>query len=146
MATFVVVPAIVLSGLASARTKHHTYALEDCYSTRFKPSMITIKLRCWADSGIYADIDKWASWDRKTRRGLAARAIGTIRLNDCNPNCAAGHQHWRKATIVLFDRGWCKKAHRHVYRRQFIKYRGRDHGPGKVDWPKGRFWLGCPHR
>lgn len=137
---------LVIAPAAAGTRRTRTYAIKACNQTRFKPRGFTIANNCWADSGIYAHKTTWRYWDRKKFGDRWAKAKTKIFEDNCHPDCAGGHYHHRAALVWLTGRGWCKRAHRFVYRVQHIKYTGPDIGKGPAikHWPHGWHILGCP--
>jgi hypothetical protein len=142
-----VVAAILVFVMSlSAQAFTPTYAIKLCDRTRIKPRRFTIAHNCYADSGIYARHSVWRYWDRKKFGDRWAKARTTIFIDNCVPDCAGGHYHHRGARVWLTGRGWCKDAHRYVYKVQHIQYTGPDKGigPDVHIWPQGWHVLGCP--
>ncbi len=57
-----------------------------------KPVQITTS----GDGSAYVDKITWSSWG-----GSRATGTGTLKLNDCNPNCAQGTYSGYPATVTL---------------------------------------------
>ena len=49
-----------------------------------------------------------------TRIDISATARGTFHLNDCRPNCAAGHYKTHSARITLFKVRHCQGQRRYL--------------------------------
>jgi hypothetical protein len=80
----------------------------NCKTPSFKPKQIT--LAC-ADSGFVIRSITWSSWTTSSASGK-----GTARVNDCNPNCAAGTFQSYPASIKLMTPKLCTAT-----RRQFTR-------------------------
>jgi len=57
----------------------------NCTSAQYKPR--TLVITC-GDAGILLQKLRWTSWTRTRASGSGVEAV-----NDCNPDCAAGHLH-----------------------------------------------------
>ena len=119
--------ALGLATSASATTAHpaarpapaQTVVL-DCpgMSPLVRPK--TFVLTC-ADGYDYVDKMAWTSWTP----GLAS-ATGTLVVNDCTPNCVAGHFHRYPVLVVLWRTIEVRNAtFEHCYSRMTLLYPGR---------------------
>jgi hypothetical protein len=79
------------SGGAAARTRPVTFA--GCTGASVKPREVL--LACGDGNAAFL-VTHWVRW---TRAG--ARAVGTAQINDCTPNCVAGHVNPYLAALVL---------------------------------------------
>ncbi len=88
-------PAQALLGTAPAGAVASTrvIACNGVSGPQFKPK--TFILAC-ADANSYVAHIKWTSWSLNGARGL-----GTLRENDCMPNCVSGKFDSSPTTIVL---------------------------------------------
>ena len=80
-----------LAAAASAKAPPVTFA--GCLSPAFKPN--DVLLAC-GDGNASFSVTHWSRW---TRRG--AKAVGSAVINDCEPNCVAGHFHSQLAALTL---------------------------------------------
>jgi hypothetical protein len=84
--------ALLAPALAGASIQA-TRALPDCLGhPQIKPKEVVFAC---ADGNFYADHLTWIGWG-----GPRAVGLGTAHLNDCEPDCAAGHFH-RYSTILI---------------------------------------------
>jgi hypothetical protein len=113
-----------LPGLARASRGERVYvASSGCSGHAYKPSRIT--LAC-ADGNLYATGISYRGYGQNV-----ARASATIHLNDCTPNCAAGHFHSYRGTLSLRDIVRCSDG-RLYYSRARYGFAG-PHGAGLAD-------------
>lgn len=68
----------------------------NCRKPRIEPRVII--LAC-ADAGVLVVNLRWSNWTTTHARG-----IGTLRYNDCKPNCATGHFHDVPGTRITLTR------------------------------------------
>lgn len=70
------------SGPEAMNAQGRVLLLYNCERGRYKPRRVIITC---ADANFFARGITWSSWTRSEARGR-----GTARVNDCDPNCAAG--------------------------------------------------------
>ena len=93
---------------APASAGSTTYVTFNCTSTKREPARIMFAC---GDGGYYVDNLDRSSWGVKLAKGR-----GTFHFNDCKPDCAAGHFHARRGTLVLQYRLPCPHAGRYVFK------------------------------
>lgn len=92
---------VALTALAFPAFAHaRVYGRYLCAGPRVRPSQIVFTC---ADSNFGMQSIHWRSWGGRTARGR-----GVEYYNDCNPFCAAGQFHYRRATITLYRIGHCR--------------------------------------
>jgi hypothetical protein len=74
------------------KTREHLLYPSACSNPRYRP--VRIVIAC-GDGTFYLDHIRWAAWNDSRANG-----IGTAHLNDCRPNCAAGHFHSYRGVVV----------------------------------------------
>ncbi len=87
------------------------------HKPRVRPASIVVAC---ADANFYVDHIRWSSW-----RATGATGRGTAHLNDCTPNCAAGHFHAFPITVRLSKVVQCVKGRREFSR---IAWAGKQSG------------------
>lgn len=80
-----------LASVASAAPPPVRFA--GCLSPEFKP--MDVLLAC-GDGTASFSVGRWSRWTRQS-----ARAVGTAIIDDCDPNCVAGHFHSHLAALIL---------------------------------------------
>jgi hypothetical protein len=80
-----------LAATASATAPPVMFA--GCASPEFKPK--DVLLAC-GDGNASFDVARWSRWTRQS-----AKAVGTASIDDCQPNCVAGHFHAYLAALIL---------------------------------------------
>ncbi len=80
---------------------------------------------------------RWSSFG-----GASAQATGTLELNTCTPNCAAGKFVRYPVAVKAHDPRACKAGPR-VYNELTLRFTGR--APSSAGRLK-HWTLGCPHR
>jgi len=108
-------------------------ALPDCSGKPVvKPSSVV--LAC-ADAGVVADHLTWTGWG-----GTVALGTGLASVNDCDPNCAAGHLHNYKIVLHAAGRQRCPSGQA-AYARVSYTWLGKTpYGTGAttLQYPCGR--------
>ncbi len=87
------------------------------HKPRSRPASIVVAC---ADANFYVDHLTWSSWGARSAVGK-----GTAHVNDCTPNCAAGHFHTFAARIRLSKVVGCVKGRREFAR---IEWTGKQSG------------------
>jgi hypothetical protein len=87
------------------------------HKSRTRPASIVVAC---ADANFSIDHLRWSSWGT---HGAAGR--GTAHVNDCTPNCAAGHFHSFPIAVRLSKVVQCAKG-RHEFSR--IAWTGKQSG------------------
>lgn len=86
--------AVTRAGSAAAAPRYVVLNCMDKDKAQVKPG--TIYLAC-ADDGIGVAHLHWTSWTSEL-----ASAYGTAWVNDCKPDCAAGHIHHYPVVVVVW--------------------------------------------
>jgi hypothetical protein len=121
---------IVLPAAATSATS--AIKITNCYKASSRPKSLT--LTC-ADANTSLSALRWSSFG-----GASAMATGTLDLNTCTPNCAAGKVvHYPVAVAASAPRS-CKAGLR-VYNKLTLRFTGR---PPKSASHLERWTLGCP--
>lgn len=125
------VPLLAASAVAPASARAPRTAVSSCGRLHVRPHVIV--LTC-ADANFQLRGLHWRRWG-------ARRALGHGRavVNDCDPDCAAGHFHRYRVRVLLG--GGIQRCHgRRAFRRARVRYvRRRPAGSARVlHWP-----LGC---
>jgi len=81
------VVVLVLVGAGSAGSATSLPSFYGCQGTHASIRPHSILVAC-GDGGYYLAQLKWSSWT-----AMAAAATGVAHVNDCTPDCAAGHFH-----------------------------------------------------
>jgi hypothetical protein len=85
--------AHVASPTAGAATGQRTYFPQYGVDTRaYRPRRVNASV----DGSLYVTGMRWAAWDARTAVGT-----GVAHVNDCKPNCAAGHYTTYRVTVRL---------------------------------------------
>jgi hypothetical protein len=96
-ATFSMMPAFER---AAAQTASPAIVLPDCLGKpQIKPAQIVFAC---GDGNFSAAKLQWTGWG-----ATFAAARGTGSMNDCTPNCAAGHFHSAPIVVLASGRGSC---------------------------------------
>jgi hypothetical protein len=77
-----------------AGAAQHTRVVAHCTDVSYQPGHYVITC---ADGGIGIKHADYTSWSKRSAYGT-----GTYYFNDCNPSCAGGTFHFRKATFQLY--------------------------------------------
>jgi hypothetical protein len=105
--------AAALAGPASAAG--NPTVLADCLGKpQVKPD--TIVLACGDGNQSVSGI-KWAGWGSTFAAGR-----GTISINDCTPNCAAGHDHFYPVVVLVTGRESCMPSGKVAYAKVTIAF------------------------
>jgi hypothetical protein len=106
---------------AGAGGTAQTLALPDCAG---KPAVkpVEVVLAC-ADAGVIASALAWTGWGEPF---TAARGVASV--NDCDPNCAAGHRHTYQVVLIADGRQTCPGG-RPAYARVTYAFIGRSPYP-----------------
>jgi hypothetical protein len=105
--------ATLVAAAAAGATPGKAY-VSNCGKLEQHPASVV--LTC-ADANYALTALKWSGWTL----GSAA-ATGKVRANDCTPNCAAGHFHNYKVSVVADRLDICKG--KRVYLRLTLTYPG----------------------
>ena len=87
------VAAIVAAGAGGATPPPKLAGCVPGSPSTVRPKKIIVAC---GDANFYFTNLAWSSWNAKQ-----ALATGIAHLNDCKPNCAAGHFHTYRATVTL---------------------------------------------
>jgi hypothetical protein len=113
LALVTILSALVTAAVAAA-TPGKAY-VSNCGKLEQHPASVV--LTC-ADANYALTGLKWSGWTLGS-----ASATGKVRANDCTPNCAAGHFHNYKVSVVADRLDICKSSTR-VYLRLTLTYPG----------------------
>jgi hypothetical protein len=112
---------LVLHALAAAVMAGATFAavrptvLPDCLGhPQMKPD--TIVLACGDGNESISGL-KWTGWGSTFAAGR-----GTISINDCTPNCAAGHDHFYPVMVLVTGHETCKPSGKIAYAKVTIAF------------------------
>ena len=131
IAALVLAGAIAIPALASGNARR---VVGNCTKSQVRPA--TIVVAC-ADANLALTHLRWISFG-----GATASASGSYHVNDCTPNCAAGHFHSYPVRVVLSQAKVCPDRH-DDYRVATVTFIGRR--PSGVKSPQARLSLpGCP--
>lgn len=108
---------------ASAATAKVYVAAKGCTGRAYRPTKLI--LAC-ADANLYVTGLKYSSYG-----GATATATGTIHVNECKPNCAAGMFRVYPGTIELGDLVRCSDG-RTYYGKAKYDFKAK-HGKGNED-------------
>jgi hypothetical protein len=114
------------SAVAASTTK-----ITNCTKSVSKPSSLTIAC---ADDGIFISGLKWSSFG-----GSKATGTGTLKINNCDPNCAAGKASSYPAKVTATTPKVCRGVTDYTVIQLTYTTSAR---PPKSD--PTRFPLGCP--
>ncbi len=107
-----IVAAGILAGPAAAA---HPTVLASCLGApQVRPD--TIVLACGDGNESVSGI-KWTGWG-----STFAAGHGTISIDDCTPNCAAGHDHSYPVVVLLTGRETCTPSGKTVYAKVTIAF------------------------
>ncbi|MDQ2681728.1 MAG: hypothetical protein M3Y21_12035 [Candidatus Eremiobacteraeota bacterium] len=98
-----------------------------------KPSNVI--LTC-ADAGVSVGKLRWTGWGSTFTAGL-----GVASVNDCEPNCAAGHFHNFNIVLLASGTEHCPNGHT-AYSRVTYAWMGRSPYPKSEDNPVYRYTCG----
>jgi hypothetical protein len=114
-----------VAGPATAKVAPVTFA--GCLErASFKPK--DVLLAC-GDGNASFDVASWSRWTRQS-----AKAVGTALINDCTPNCAAGHFSSALAALILERPRTCHGARRFTRLRLVFATRPRRGQPAPVTY------------
>lgn len=101
--------ALLLLGVptAAAALGSSRVLAPNCTKAQYKPRELTLACN---DGNYYLIKLKWGSWT--TRR---ATGSGVAEINDCAPNCAAGHFHAYRVSVTLTKPKHCAKVTHKVF-------------------------------
>jgi hypothetical protein len=123
--------ALVGSG-ALVASAAPTVKITNCVKASSRPSSVT--LTCGDGNTVLSGL-RWSSFG-----GTSAQARGTLEMNTCTPDCAAGKVVKYPVTVQANGQRSCKAGLR-VYDKVTLKFTGR--APAKANTLK-RWTLGCP--
>jgi hypothetical protein len=126
-----VAAALVVSGAMVANAAP-TVKITNCVKASSRPRSVT--LTCGDGNTVLSGL-RWSSFG-----GTSAQARGTLEMNTCTPNCAAGRVVKYPVTVQANDQRTCKVGLR-VYDKVTLKFTGR--APARANTFK-RWTLGCP--
>jgi hypothetical protein len=92
--------AVAIPALASADARR---VVGDCTKSQVRPA--TIVVAC-ADDNLALTHLRWTSFGAATAKGA-----GSYYVNDCTPNCAAGHFHSYAVKVSLSQAKLCRDKH-----------------------------------
>jgi hypothetical protein len=125
-----VVSAVVASRPAGANVSTaRAAAIEGCRGPAVRPRNIT--LTC-ADAGFQLHRLRWSKWGAPI-----ARARGTVRFNDCDPDCAGGHIHTGRASVRVSRLRHCAATGRDEDRRLVVFSRALRRRSHRITWSPG---------
>jgi hypothetical protein len=131
LASLALAVAIVAVG-AIAAFAASPLKITNCNSASSRPKSLT--LACGDGNTVLKGL-KWSSFG-----GASAQAKGTLEMNTCEPNCAAGKDVSYPVSVKATSPRTCKKGVR-VYNKLTLKFTGR--APKSAGSLKG-WTLGCP--
>lgn len=117
----VIVATALVAGLPEASrsspSASSTIALPNCVGKpEVRPSSITFAC---GDGNFYVNHLKWTGWGSTFAAGM-----GTGSLNDCEPNCAAGHFHQYPMIVIASGTQRCPTGQR-AYAKVTYAFVGR---------------------
>jgi hypothetical protein len=124
-ATLLVSGAIVASAASTVK-------ITNCVKASSAPKTLT--LACGDGNTVLSGL-RWSSFG-----GASASARGTLKMNTCEPNCAAGKVVSYPVAVQASDQRNCKQGAR-VYNKITLRFTGR--APKSANSLK-RWTLGCP--
>ncbi len=105
-----------------------TTALPDCTGKPVvRPTEVT--LAC-GDGNAVAQKLSWTGWGERF-----AAAVGTLSMNDCTPNCAAGHFHSYPVVLVAQGSQRCPDGRRAYRLVTYAVLANPSQGPGATNSP-----------
>jgi hypothetical protein len=123
--------AVAIPALASGEARR---VVGNCTKSQVRPA--TIIVAC-ADDNLALTALHWVSFG-----GTTARASGSYHVNDCSPDCAAGHFHSYPVRVALSAAKICPDKH-DDYSEATVTFTGRR--PSGVKSSKSTLSLpGCP--
>ena len=102
----VLIALLGLPGLALASTSSRVLA-PNCTRAQYKPKELTLACN---DGSYYLIKLKWTSWTTRKATGS-----GLAEVNDCTPNCAAGHFHAYRVSVTLTKPKRCNKLKHRIF-------------------------------
>jgi hypothetical protein len=130
IAAFLLLGAIAISALASADARR---VVGNCTKSQVRPSAII--LACADDNRSLTRLH-WSSFG-----GATARGSGQYYVNDCTPDCVAGHFHSYPIAVTLSNAKPCPDG-RDDYRSATISFTAT-RPPGERS-ARGQEELSCP--
>jgi hypothetical protein len=119
LAFVLVLTMVTVQPIAQAES---SMSLPNCIrSPEVKPSSIIFAC---ADAGFRVEKPQWTGWGDSF-----AAAVGTAEVNDCTPNCAAGHTHSYPMLLVVSEKRRCSDG-RSAYNKVVYAFVGRSPFPG----------------
>jgi hypothetical protein len=106
--------------------------ITNCVKASSRPKTLT--LACGDGNTVLSGL-RWSSFG-----GKSARASGTLQMNTCSPNCAAGKVVRYPVSVSAGDTRTCKAGLR-VYDKLTLRFTGR--APSSTSGLK-HWTLGCP--
>ena len=131
LASLALAAAIVAVG-AIAAFAASPLKVTNCNSASSRPKSVT--LTCGDGNTVLKGL-KWSSFG-----GASAQAKGTLEMNTCEPNCAAGKDVSYPVSVKATSPRTCKKGVR-VYNKLALQFTGR--APKSAGSLKN-WTLGCP--
>ena len=131
LASLALAAAIVAVG-AIAAFASSPLKITNCNSASSRPKSVT--LTCGDGNTVLKGL-KWSSFG-----GASAQAKGTLEMNTCEPNCAAGKDVSYPVSVKATSPRTCKKGVR-VYNKLALQFTGR--APKSAGSLKN-WTLGCP--
>jgi hypothetical protein len=124
--------ATVIASGAMVANAAPTVKITNCVNASSRPRSVT--LACGDGNTVLTGL-RWSSFG-----GASARARGTLEMNTCTPNCAAGKVVKYPVAVQANDQRTCKAGLR-VYDKVTLRFIGR--APARANALK-RWTLGCP--
>jgi len=131
LASGILAATVVVSG-AVAATAAPTVKITNCVTASSRPKTLT--LACGDGNTVLSGL-RWSSFG-----GASASAKGTLEMNTCTPNCAAGKVVKYPVAVRADDQRTCRSGVR-VYNKLTLQFTGRT--PSSTSGLK-RWTLGCP--
>jgi len=129
---------LILGIVGAATASGGDRVVGDCKHSQVKPAQIIVY--CADANGAFEQVH-WSSFG-----GATARGSGSWMVNDCTPNCAAGHVHSYPVTLTLSQARKCPDGHKD-YRVATARYSSLTRRPagaaGRAGQP-GTLSLPCP--
>jgi hypothetical protein len=124
--------ATILTSCAMVASAAPAVKITNCVKASGRPKSVT--LAC-GDGNTVLNGLRWSSFG-----GASAQARGTLEMNTCTPNCAAGKVLEYPVSVQASGQRTCKAGLR-VYDEVTLKFTGRT--PASANSLK-RWTLGCP--
>ena len=135
----VAVVGLALVGVASANGSRRLPSFLGCNGTHAAVRPHSILVAC-ADGNYYLGRLTWSSWTTQS-----AAATGVAHVNDCTPNCAAGHFHAYPGVSVQLHRPESCTRGTLLFTRIEWRYTGqKPHGIERSAHERAPFWS-TPH-